>query len=67
VNEKGRCTEGRLVPHFQLPCRVDGTSTDEAGFCHRLDEYYAACGWDTLTGGPQAAQLRDHELSDTVR
>ena len=41
-----------LAPHFQLPCRADGTLIEEMGFSRLLDEYYAARGWDLEWGWP---------------
>ena len=47
---RDRAVDESLAPHFKLPCRVDGTSLDEAGFGRMLDEYYAARGWDRERG-----------------
>ncbi len=55
-----------LAPHFALPCRADGTSIDGAGFSRLLDEYYAARGWDTEYGWPQAGSLERLGLDDVV-
>lgn len=53
-----RMEEAALAPHFQLPCRADGTSIDAAGFSRLLDEYLATRGWDLALGWPQAEKLR---------
>ena len=55
-----------LAPHFMLPCRVDGTSIDPAGFARILDEYLAARGWDLEYGWPQAETLRRLGLEDAI-
>jgi len=61
-----RMEEDTLGPHFQLPCRADGTSIDEAGFARLLDEYFAARGWDLELGWPQDDQLRAMGLGDVA-
>jgi aldehyde:ferredoxin oxidoreductase len=54
---RGRRLEEGLAPHFQLPCRADGTAIDPAGFSKLLDEYYAARGWDSERGWPRPETL----------
>ena len=61
-----RMEEDTLGPHFQLPCRADGTAIDEAGFARLLDEYFAARGWDLELGWPQDDQLRAMGLGDVA-
>ncbi|RPJ50299.1 MAG: hypothetical protein EHM21_05285, partial [Chloroflexi bacterium] len=63
---RGRPAEEKLAPHFALPCRVDGTLIDAAGFSALLDEYYAARGWDLSLGWPQEEQLNDLGLGFTI-
>lgn len=58
--------EAVLAPHFELPCRFDGTLIDEAGFSQLLDEYYIARGWDQEWGWPQADQLRELGLEEVI-
>jgi len=58
--------EAVLAPHFELPCRADGTLIDNEGFTGLLDEYYSARGWDLELGWPQAQQLRELGLEDVV-
>ena len=61
-----RAMEEALAPHFQLPCRVDGTLTDAAGFSRILDEYYAARGWDLATGWPTPESLSTLGLDSAI-
>jgi aldehyde:ferredoxin oxidoreductase len=63
---RSRAMEEKLAPHFQLPCRADGTLVDAAGFSKLLDEYYAARGWDLELGWPTATQLIDLDLEFAV-
>jgi len=63
---RGRQMEEGLAPHFELPCRADGTLIDEAGFSRLLDEYYSARGWDLEFGWPQADQLKELGLEDVI-
>jgi aldehyde:ferredoxin oxidoreductase len=58
--------EEALAPHFQLPCRVDGTLVDSQGFSRLLDEYYNARGWDLQRGWPQVEQMKELGLEDTA-
>ena len=61
-----RMEEAVLAPHFELPCRADGTLIDKQGFSGLLDEYYSARGWDLELGWPQTQQLRELGLEDVV-
>lgn len=61
-----RKMEETLAPHFQLPCRVDGTLVDSEGFSRLLDEYYTARGWDLERGWPQSGQLNELGLEDAA-
>jgi len=61
-----RKMEEALAPHFQLPCRVDGTRLDEAGFSRLLDEYYTARGWDLEFGWPEDELLRALGLDEVI-
>ena len=63
---RDRKMEEDLAPHFELPCRTDGTLIDEAGFSRLLDEYYAARGWDLEFGWPQAEGLRELGLEELI-
>jgi aldehyde:ferredoxin oxidoreductase len=63
---RGRAMEEGLAPHFELPCRADGTLIDEAGFSGMLDEYYSARGWDLELGWPQADHLIELRLEEVV-
>jgi aldehyde:ferredoxin oxidoreductase len=63
---RGRPMEESLAPHFELPCRADGTLIDEAGFSRLLDEYYSARGWDLALGWPQADQLKGLGLEEVI-
>ncbi len=64
---RSREMEELLAPHFQLPCRADGTLIDPQGFSNLLDEYYRARGWDLQRGWPQAEQLKELGLEDAVQ
>jgi aldehyde:ferredoxin oxidoreductase len=63
---RSRLMEEQLAPHFQLPCRADGTLIDPQGFSRLLDEYYSARGWDLKTGWPQPEQLIGLGLEEAV-
>ena len=63
---RSRELEETLAPHFQLPCRADGTLIDEDGFSRLLDEYYTARGWDLERGWPQSGQLKEMGLEDVA-
>jgi aldehyde:ferredoxin oxidoreductase len=63
---RSREMEEALAPHFQLPCRVDGTLVDSQGFSRLLDEYYNARGWDLQRGWPQVEQMKELGLEDTA-
>ena len=63
---RDRAMEEALAPHFNLPCRADGTFIDAAGFSRLLDEYYAARGWDLAHGWPTPELLRRLGLGDGV-
>ena len=58
--------EEGLAPHFELPCRADGTLIDEAGFSGMLDEYYSARGWDLELGWPQSDRLIELRLEGVI-
>jgi aldehyde:ferredoxin oxidoreductase len=59
-----RKLEEQLAPHFQLPCRTDGTSIDRSGFSAIMDEYYEARGWDLKLGWPEKRTLEHLGLGD---
>jgi aldehyde:ferredoxin oxidoreductase len=61
-----RGMEESLAPHFQLPCRDDGTLVDAAGFSRILDEYYGARGWDLATGWPTPQSLAALGLESAI-
>ncbi len=63
---RDRRMEQALAPHFRLPCRVDGTSIDEAGYARLLDEYFTARGWDLERGWPAPALLQRLGLEDVA-
>ena len=63
---RSRVMEEKLAPHFQLPCREDGTLIDPAGFSRLLDEYYTARGWDLELGWPTAEGLKRLNLEKTI-
>ncbi|UCB46762.1 MAG: hypothetical protein JSV25_04905 [Spirochaetota bacterium] len=61
-----RKMEEQLAPHFQLPCRADGTSVNRDGFLKLMDEYYLARGWDLELGWPQEELLESLGLDEAV-
>jgi aldehyde:ferredoxin oxidoreductase len=61
-----RAMEEALAPHFQLPCRADGTCIDAAGFSKLLDEYYVARGWDLDLGWPTPETLQTLGLDKVI-
>lgn len=63
---RGRAVEEALAPHFELPCRADGTSIDAAGFSRLLDEYYRARHWDLEHGWPGAEELKRLGLEECI-
>jgi len=63
---RSRKMEEALAPHFELPCRSDGTLIDKAGFSRLLDEYYSASGWDLEFGWPQAHLLKSLGLEEVI-
>lgn len=64
---RSRKMEETLAPHFQLPCRADGTKIDKEGFMRLMDEYYAARGWDLKCGWPTEELLRTIGLEDALK
>ncbi|HHX65963.1 MAG TPA: hypothetical protein GX702_13865 [Chloroflexi bacterium] len=63
---RSRAVEERLAPHFELPCRADGTRVDRRGFMRLMDEYYTERGWDLTHGWPEADTLRGLGLDDVI-
>jgi aldehyde:ferredoxin oxidoreductase len=60
---RDRGLDETLAPHFELPCRADGTAIGRAGFSRLLDEYYTARGWDLDDGLPRPETLAGLGLS----
>jgi aldehyde:ferredoxin oxidoreductase len=58
--------EAYLFSHFQLPCRDDGTSVNEAEFSQLLDDYFTARGWDLEHGWPSEKKLKELGLADVI-
>ena len=63
---RGRRLEEALAPHFEFPCRADGTLIDKVGFSGLLDEYYTARGWDLDFGWPEDDTLRTLGLDQVI-
>jgi aldehyde:ferredoxin oxidoreductase len=63
---RSRCMEETLAPHFQLPCRADGTLVDSAGFARLMDEYFTTRGWDLELGWPTPETLAGLGLDGAV-
>jgi aldehyde:ferredoxin oxidoreductase len=61
-----RSVDELLEPHFELPCRTDGTKLDWKTFCKALDEFYATAGWESSNGIPTRAKLEELDLEDVA-
>jgi aldehyde:ferredoxin oxidoreductase len=61
-----RLTDESIEPHFELPCRTDGTRLCKTTFKSLLDEYYMLRGWDQINGWPQRETLEKLELKDVA-
>ena len=56
---RDRSVDELVAPHFQLPCRTDGTSISLEKFRELLDQYYLGRGWDVSTGVPTREKLKE--------
>jgi aldehyde:ferredoxin oxidoreductase len=63
---RSRVMEEGLAPHFELPCRADGTLISREGFLKLMDEYYSARGWDLDLGWPSSETLKRLGLEELV-
>ncbi|MBO3802472.1 MAG: hypothetical protein JTT11_01130 [Candidatus Brockarchaeota archaeon] len=54
---RDRSVDEAVAKHFELPCESDGTRIDEGAFRKMMDEYYAARGWDGVSGMPNRSVL----------
>ena len=63
---RGRRMEETLAPHFNLPCRADGTLIEIEAFYGLMDEYYSERGWDLEFGWPTEETLHGLDLSDVI-
>jgi aldehyde:ferredoxin oxidoreductase len=63
---RNRSVDELLEPHFELPCRTDGTRLDRKTFCKALDEFYATVGWERSTGIPTRTKLEELDLEDVA-
>lgn len=63
---RDRRMDASIEPHFEMPCKTDGTCLDEPLFHELLDEYYSWRGWDRQTGFPTGETLRRLGLKDVA-
>ncbi len=63
---RNRKTDEMVAPHFELPCKTDGTNISLKEFRELLDHYYQYRGWDPVTGIPTNDKLRQLGLEECV-
>jgi len=63
---RDRQVDSSIEPHFELPCKTDGTCLDKELFDRLLDEYYQLRGWDLSRGWPTRAKLLELGLADVA-
>ena len=63
---RDRQVDASIEPHFELPCKTDGTCLDETLFHELLDEYYTYRGWDLKKGWPTREKLVELGLEDVA-
>jgi aldehyde:ferredoxin oxidoreductase len=64
--DRDRRVDEQIEPHFELPCKTDGTRLDIQIFKELLDEYYVLRGWDVETGAPSNEKLKDLGLAQPI-
>jgi aldehyde:ferredoxin oxidoreductase len=63
--DRNRKTDEMVAPHFQLPCKTDGTNISMEKFGELLDHYYKDRGWDPVTGIPLNDKLNQLGLEQS--
>jgi len=63
---RDRTVDASIEPHFELPCKTDGTCLDEPLFEELLDDYYKFRGWDLKRGWPSREKLEELGLKDVA-
>jgi aldehyde:ferredoxin oxidoreductase len=63
---RDRALDASIEPHFELPCKTDGTCLDEPLFNDLLDQYYKYRGWDLERGWPTRRTLESLGLEDAA-
>lgn len=63
---RDRQVDASIEPHFELPCKTDGTCLDKALFDELLDSYYRCRGWHLETGWPTREKLEGLGLGDVA-
>ena len=64
---RDRALDVSIEPHFELPCKNDGTRLDRDLFNRLMDEYYRLRGWDTGRGWPAPDKLEELGLHDVAQ
>ena len=63
---RDRQVDSSIEPHFELPCKTEGTCLDKELFDRLLDEYDQLRGWDLNGGWPVREKFEDLSLSDVA-
>jgi len=63
---RDRQVDASIEPHFELPCKTDGTYLDKALFDELMDSYYQYRGWDVERGWPTREKLEELGLGDVA-
>jgi aldehyde:ferredoxin oxidoreductase len=63
---RNRDVDELVEPHFELPCKTDGTYLNKGIFKEILDDYYRHRGWDPETGIPTREKLKELGLENLV-
>jgi len=63
---RDRQVDASIEPHFELPCKTDGTYLDKALFDELMDSYYQYRGWDMERGWPAREKLEELGLDDVA-
>jgi aldehyde:ferredoxin oxidoreductase len=63
---RDRSHDASVEPHFELPCKNDGTCLDKKMFDELMDTYYAWLGWDSEKGWPTRKKLEELGLKDVA-
>jgi len=63
---RDRSVDASIEPHFELPCKTDGTCLDKKLFDELMDAYYTWLGWDSKKGWPTRKKLEELGLKDVA-